>query len=136
MDLTQKKLSRTEWNSIEIPVSSREKEILKLILQGYDNLQIEYCTCKTIQQLLKTEQTSEMDYHLFQLFLEQEVKKDIKKHGIDFTVKPCKTKIKKKDQIRVDNFKSHIDTNAYEFLLQKLIHGILSNTKPLKSITG
>ena len=30
MDLTQSKLSRTEWNGIEIPVSLREKDILKL----------------------------------------------------------------------------------------------------------
>ena len=41
MDLTQTKLSRTEWNGIEIPVSMREKEILRLIIQGFDDVNIE-----------------------------------------------------------------------------------------------
>ena len=30
MDITQSKLTRTEWNGIELAVSSREKDILKL----------------------------------------------------------------------------------------------------------
>ena len=31
MDLKQRKLSKSEWDSIEIPVSSNENEILQLI---------------------------------------------------------------------------------------------------------
>ena len=96
MDLSQSKLTRTEWNGIEIPVSSREKEILKLIMDGYHNVQISYATCKTLYDILKIQQTPEMDYLLYQTFLEEEIKKDIKKHSLDYKIISFKTKIKKK----------------------------------------
>ena len=34
MDLSQTKLTRSEWNSIEIPISQKEKEIITLICDG------------------------------------------------------------------------------------------------------
>jgi hypothetical protein len=35
MDLTQSKLTRAEWETIEIPVSPQEKQILQMIISGY-----------------------------------------------------------------------------------------------------
>jgi hypothetical protein len=134
MDLSQSKLSRTEWNGIEIPVSSREKEILKLIINGYHNVQISYATCKTLYDSLKIEQTPEMDYLLFQTFLEESIKKDIKKHRLDYKIAPCKTKIKKKDQIRVENFKRNVDKDVYEYLVLKLTYKLLKETRKEKII--
>jgi len=40
MDLIQRKLTKSEWNSIEIPVSTDEKRILELIKDGYTNVNI------------------------------------------------------------------------------------------------
>ena len=40
MDLQQRKLTKAEWNSIEVPVSSDEKRIIDLIKSGYNNIQI------------------------------------------------------------------------------------------------
>ena len=40
MDLTQKKLSKAEWEAIEVPLPSQEKEILELVKMGYDNVNI------------------------------------------------------------------------------------------------
>ena len=134
MDLTQSKLTRTEWNGIEIPVSSREKEILKLIIDGYHNVQISYATCKTLYDILKIQQTPEMDYLLYQTFLEEEIKKDIKKHSLDYKIRSCKTKIKKKDQIRVENFKQNVDKDTYEYLVIKLTHKLLKETRKDKII--
>ena len=37
MDLTQRKLTRAEWNSIELPISDEEKRITTLIKEGYQN---------------------------------------------------------------------------------------------------
>ena len=37
MDLTQQKLTKSEWDYLEVPVNSNEKKILKLIYNGYDN---------------------------------------------------------------------------------------------------
>ena len=40
MDLKQRKLSKSEWDSIEIPVSKSENEILRLITNGFSNVQL------------------------------------------------------------------------------------------------
>ena len=42
LDLTQSKLSREEWNSIEVPLPEDEKNIIKLICNGYHDV----CICK------------------------------------------------------------------------------------------
>ena len=38
MDLTQSKLSKKEWETIEVPVSDAEKQILAMIKKGYDDI--------------------------------------------------------------------------------------------------
>ena len=38
MDLRQNKLSKREWETIEQPVSDNEKKILKIIKEGYHNV--------------------------------------------------------------------------------------------------
>ena len=52
MDFSQSKLTKTEWESIEIPVSQSEKEILKLITNGFNNVHIR--TNKTIRTTTTT----------------------------------------------------------------------------------
>ena len=42
MDLQQRKLTKSEWDSIEMPLSKSEVEILQLIADGYDNIDIKY----------------------------------------------------------------------------------------------
>ena len=38
MDLNQEKLTKTEWESTEIPIGEDEKEIMKLIMTGYHDI--------------------------------------------------------------------------------------------------
>ena len=40
MDLIQRKLTKSEWEGIEVPVSADEQEILKLIKHGYSDIDI------------------------------------------------------------------------------------------------
>ena len=42
MDLKQRKLSKAEWESVEVPVSTAEKEVLTLICKGYHDSSIKY----------------------------------------------------------------------------------------------
>ena len=42
MDLNQQKLSKREWDTTEIPVTPDEKEILKMIVSGYHDVNIIY----------------------------------------------------------------------------------------------
>ena len=38
MDLTQRKLDKSEWESIEVPSTDNEKEILQLMIRGFHNI--------------------------------------------------------------------------------------------------
>ena len=40
MDLRQKRLTAEEWDALEVPVSKDELRILKLIHDGFDNVNI------------------------------------------------------------------------------------------------
>ena len=40
MDLRQRKLNKSEWDSIEIPVSKSEIDILNLIVAGFHDVNI------------------------------------------------------------------------------------------------
>ena len=37
MDLRQQKLTKSEWEYLEVPVGTKEKQILDLIYNGYEN---------------------------------------------------------------------------------------------------
>ena len=54
MDLNQRKLNKSEWESIESPVSEYEVEILKLIINGYHNVNIKYNKTKSLFSYLFT----------------------------------------------------------------------------------
>ena len=53
MDLTQKKLSKAEWENIEVPVSDNEKKILKVIMDGYLNNNIRFNDNQSMIQMLR-----------------------------------------------------------------------------------
>jgi hypothetical protein len=55
MDLTQTKLTKTEWNNVEIPVSEDEKRVIQLIKQGYEDVNIRSNINQSIFQLIKIE---------------------------------------------------------------------------------
>ncbi len=40
MDINQIKLNKSEWDSIEIPVSKTKNEILRLITNGFSNVHL------------------------------------------------------------------------------------------------
>ena len=40
MDLNQRKLNKTEWSSIEVPVSTDEKNVLNMIVAGFHDVNI------------------------------------------------------------------------------------------------
>ena len=65
MDLSQTKLSKMEWESIETPVSDQEKHILKLIQDGYHNLQIKTNDNESLLSYIKIEPTPEIHIYLY-----------------------------------------------------------------------
>ena len=65
VDLYQKKLSKAEWDYMEIPESKDEIEILNLIKKGFNNVNIKYNAAKSIIGILKTSITEEIMVYLF-----------------------------------------------------------------------
>ena len=71
MDLTQRKLTRPEWNSIEKPVTSDELRVIQLIQDGYENVQIKRNTTPTIIQHLKVVDNEDIDSFVFTRYLQR-----------------------------------------------------------------
>ena len=61
MNLNQNKLSKSEWDGIEIPVSSDEIEILKLIISGFHDVNIKYNKANSLFSHLKIEYNEKME---------------------------------------------------------------------------
>jgi hypothetical protein len=55
MDLNQRKLNKSEWNSVEIPVSKAEINVLNLIIKGYNNVNVRINNTNSIFVYLKIE---------------------------------------------------------------------------------
>ena len=73
MDLSQTKLTKKEWDSIEMPISDEEKKVLQLIIDGYHNTQIRTNHNQSILNHLKIEYSEEMEYYLFKTQFEPEI---------------------------------------------------------------
>ena len=119
MDLNQSKLTKDEWNSIETPVSHEEKEILKLISDGYDNVNIKYNNNQSLISIIKIDNNEEIEAYLYINYFEDSLKKTIisyeKKTGtfeniIELPIISQKTmkKMKKADVIRLQNVESTV----------------------------
>lgn len=128
MDLRQTKLTKKEWESIEVPIVGLEKEILTLIRRGYSNPN--YCYNKSLSllsymKLVSDEEASVEKYHvfLFNKYFKERIDKMMKKYGVvgvNVIAKESKKDIlKKADLIRIENTNKKIcdDMDVYEFVL-------------------
>jgi hypothetical protein len=121
MDLNQRKLNKSEWETIELPVSKEEIEILKLIIDGYQNVNIKYNKFNSLFSYLKIDYTEVMEDYLFNKYFSEIFKKMLKKYNIDtFSINVnANPVLKKADLIRIQkNDVSTLDKgNVYEYLL-------------------
>jgi hypothetical protein len=132
MDLKQRKLNRSEWESIEVPVSKSEIDVLKLIIDGYHNVNIRVNTNKSIFTFLKIDYTTKMEEYLYNKYLRERVNKieaqiilinpTYKKIEVDGIIK-----LNSIDRVRLErNDESAIKKeNIYEFTLLAHIEKIL-----------
>ena len=137
MDLTQSKLSREEWESIESPISVDEKHILKMIIDGYENINIRSNQHQSLYSFVKIEITPETEYFLYQKYFEKSMNEIIEKYGKAFKVKLDDTlhgstikRLKSADNIRIQNLDNNIKQNTsqiYEYLIIEILHELLKN---------
>ena len=70
MDLTQKKLSKSEWNNIEVPFPEDEKSILKMIINGFHDTNIKDNNSTSLLSIMKLEpNTSGLEVYLYKNIL-------------------------------------------------------------------
>lgn len=138
MDLNQRKLSKAEWDSIEIPVSPTEIEILKLITSGYDDVNIKNNKTHSLFSYLKIEFSEKMEEFLYTKYCEKRVNTLILENKLEFIKINAKANItiKKADQIRLSQNDGNIETLQdiiFEFVLishlEKLFHCKAKNSK-------
>ena len=129
MDLTQRKLSKQEWEGIEVPVDEREKIVLKMIQEGFKNVDYKFNENTTLVDYAKLEKSESMEKYIFQEYLQKRLEKIYKKNGVDRKVKvSVKIQPKKRDLIRLDNVKDTIErkkSSLYEFTVMELIERML-----------
>ena len=132
MDLNQHKLSKSEWESIEVPVSQEEKEILNLIITGYNDVNKKYNKYDSLFTFLKIEYNTAMEDHLYNKYFSKKIgllKSSLPDENaklIDISVN-SKPSVKKADLIRIDkNDSSKLSSSdVYELLLIELIEKII-----------
>jgi hypothetical protein len=142
MDLKQRKLTKSEWDSIEIPVSASENEVLQLIVKGYSDVNIRINKTNSIFTYLKIDYTPQLEEYLYKKYFDNRVKKLIELYNIDYIIFRAKPKklqnnsndencyidinsnvsLKSSDKIRLsrhDNIDENID--VYELVLFKIV---------------
>ena len=142
MDLTQDKLTKAEWDSIEIQVGVDEKKILKLIDNGYENVNIRLNETLSLNSYIHFPQTREMDYFLFKKYFDDVMMPVINKYGDDnlkaYTCNMNSGKLKKLksgETIRLNNLDNNIKLNKskiFEYLLIDLFTDLVKQIKKRK----
>ena len=128
MDLNQRKLTKEEWKSIEIPVSEQEKRIIKLITQGYHNVNIRQNKTMSLMSFLKISHSEALENYVFMKYIQPDIVKMSKKYEFEFNDNESKKcKIKKADQIRFSNTDKQLDEckdELFEFVLLSLLNNV------------
>ena len=146
MDLKQRKLTKSEWDGIEIPVHKDELEILRLIVNGFSNVHLKVNKTDSIFTHLKIEYNTQIEEFLYAKFFADKIKTLVEKHRVPFihfgtnpTLRRTKNqeatsedngdyyinvativKLRSGDQIRLSRLNSESinnDSNMYEFIL-------------------
>jgi hypothetical protein len=131
--LQQSKLSKSEWESIEVPVSPHEKRILELIDQGYTDVHIQENDTQSLFSFVKIEITPENELFLYQRYFAPLIQETIKKYGKSLSNSPMVAgtqikKLKSADSIRIANLETNIQTNRqyiFEYLIIELCSELL-----------
>ena len=124
MDLQQRKLKRSEWDSIEISVSQDEMDVLQMIIQGYHDVNVKINNHNSIFTFLKIEYSEKIEDYIFVRFLlERATKIHNSLKTFDTSYKSIKIdvniKVNSADKIRLERFHENTlkKNNIYEFIL-------------------
>jgi|TARA_B100001094_G_scaffold195591_1_gene189564 hypothetical protein len=126
MNLTQQKLTKSEWDYLELPVNKKELYILKFIHDSYNNLNASENPNNSLIRFLKINVEDYEDFHkyFYNKFYETTIHKLVKENNLNYKLKINikKLNIKKANKIRIRNVNnSEIikDPSIFENLLME-----------------
>ncbi len=124
MDLNQSKLTKTEWESTEIPIDSGEKEILKLIINGYDNVNIIYNKNESMINFLRLPPNENIMTHLYNIYFKPFIDRLVDKYDFTFdsTVKIKFQKVTSVEKLKLDNLSKTIDERGKRIFEYYMLH--------------
>ena len=129
MDLKQNKLSKTEWESIEKSVGDDEKKILKMIVDGYTDVNIRFNETQSLNNYTRFDQTTEMDYFLYKKYFETLMVSKLKQYtdGTRLGEYNCRLntgklkKLKSGETVRLNILEKNIQLNMVKKIFKKSI---------------
>ena len=134
MDLTQRKLTRSEWDNIEKKIDSDEKRIVQMIVDGFHETNIRFNENPSLFEHLNLNDDSDaMHKYLYKTYFKDTIEKFKNKYSIisDFDTDDINKKhtIKKVDSFKIENSSiKHINenvNNVYEFVVLEIISSLL-----------
>ena len=133
-DFQQYKLTKKDWEALEVPVSDNEKKNLNLIMDGYNDINIKYNYAISLLQYTKLstdnyndDYLNKINIFLFYRYFYKVVTKICKKNSLDIKFpKSNNISLKKADLFRLDNTDKQVcfQDNIIEFILLNLIKKI------------
>ena len=124
MDLKQRKLNKSEWNSIEVSVSKQEIDILNMIIAGYHDVNIRINNNMSIFSFLKIDYSEKIEDFMFIKYMRERsdlIEKNL--HKFDPNYQKMKidniVKLNSVDKIRLERFneKTLETRDIYEMIL-------------------
>ena len=132
--IQQTRLTRAEWDAIESPFHEDEKQILEMIIAGYDDVNIKKNTNLSIIDYSKIEKTPETEAFIYIKFFKDhvaEIQRAMKGALPVYDVKKTTMKpLKKADSIRIENMVSNIEKNVKEIMEYTYLDFVLKMTNP------
>jgi hypothetical protein len=143
MEFLQYKLTRDEWNNLEIPVNDTEREILNMIINGYNDIDIVINDNLSLMSVIKLDNNNNnaFELYLFNKYFKDEIKKINKKYHIDKedefeTIKL--QKIRSTESVKINNFDNNIElfkSSIFEFVVLDMYKSLIKAIHKNKSST-
>ena len=131
MDLYQQKLSKLEWESIEIPVNTDEKQIIEFLKNGFHDVNSKYNNNISLMGFIKIADNDLNHYHLYEKYFKQTIQTIITTYGLSYTLQTNfkkKDKPKKIDSMKMDNYDNNLNRkNIFEYILIELCENFIKN---------
>jgi hypothetical protein len=124
--IMQKKLIKSEWESIEIPVTGKEQEILDM-LSSIDDINKKIQRVYSMASILKLDATDEKFQYVIYNKYYKSIIDELDVNLVTIPANSKKIKLNSKDKIRFENNTSKKE-NSFELTLIKCIENILKSS--------